>query len=100
MNKKIILLLVVVVIGVAIGGYFLFFAQKQSGTSLSSSPSEKLKDILGIQPSTKNWQTYANSGAGLSIKYPEGYTVKDEFHSSRSSRINFAGVISAPRARR
>lgn len=77
MNKKIILLLVVVVIGVAIGGYFLFFAQKQSGTSLSSSPSEKLKDILGIQPSTKNWQTYKNNRHGFSIKYPAGYTSKE-----------------------
>lgn len=81
MNKKIILLLVVVVVGAAIGGYFLFFAQKQSGSS-PSSPSEKLKEVLGIQPSTKNWQTYTHSDAGLSIKYPEGYTVKDEVNSS------------------
>lgn len=77
MKKNIIVLLVVVVVGAAIGGYFLFFAQKQSGTS-PFSPSEKIKDALGIQPSTKNWQTYKNNKHGFSIKYPSNYEVKEE----------------------
>lgn len=86
MNKKIILLLVVVVVGAAIGGYFLFFAQKKSGTSPSSS-SERLKEVLGIQPSTKNWQTYKSNKLGFSIKYPAGYAAKERQQSGPVGQV-------------
>ncbi len=80
MAKK---LTIVVVCLIVLGGlgYFVFFKQEQSDTS-SFSPSKTVKEVLGIKPSTENWQTYRHKWVGFSIKYPEGYTVEEQAPSS------------------
>ncbi len=75
-STKIILIAVIVLIGVAVGAYiFVFTGESTPDQSPLSSPADKLKEVLGIRPSVKDWQSYTSDKYGFTVKYPSSYTI-------------------------
>lgn len=110
MNKKALITFLVVVI-IILTGTATYFATKQADISPQPTSEEVLETStqVNILPSTKtspetakviSWQTYTNNTTGFSIKYPDGWPVREPAPSDCSENIiceiNFGNLPQAP----
>ena len=92
--KKAIISVIGVIAVASIAGYLYF--SRTGETPFQKAVPETIKDIkekLGGDSDTSDWQTYQSSKFGFSIKYPSERLVKEDEHPSESGLASLSIIF-------